>query len=469
MNSPKYANQGAYPILANKVSRKTEIPIELVVMWILGTLILQTPFGTSYQVKLGILVLLIGISIFYVIVKPLRGFTFWSIGLGILIAQTGFQLNVKNIKTSALEFVILALSLFLLIYYQQHSLSLKTKLYVPGQKFFFGFVFFALVLFLFGMVRGDNFLNALYPLKGFILYPFMVYVFLIGIQNEKTMRWAVFLPAGLFLLAAFNGLSGYQEANLESEYLVRVGGNYAAINLYGITLASVSLLLAGIGSSHPKSNLRITSIIFAFILFWGAIVSVSRAVAIGYVLGLLTILFLGKGRTRLFPFILILLVSLYFLLPQEITARLFQLSDASTMKRESYLISGFEAFKVFWFTGAGWGNGYSYYSGAGLVKTGFYPWYHNDYLNLAVQVGVFGLGLYLTFWSKILVFAFRQVTRSSNTQYTGYIRGSFAGLISALVAAAFDHVLWRPDMAGFVIWLVGILLVAINLDKKQAA
>jgi len=140
--------------------------------------------------------------------------------------------------------------------------------------------------------------------------------------------------------------------------------------------------------------------------------------------------------------------------------RLFQLSDSSTTKRYFYLESGLNSILRYGLTGAGWGKAYWYYEGIGLVPSGNIPWYHNDYLNLAVQVGIPGLVLYLGFWfSFIKSIVSKQLSSSTNS----FVVSGVAALIAVLVGASLEHLLWRSDMAGYVFWIAGFIIAASKL------
>jgi len=145
--------------------------------------------------------------------------------------------------------------------------------------------------------------------------------------------------------------------------------------------------------------------------------------------------------------------------------RIWQISDSSSAERLFYLKSGWEAFKANWLTGAGWGNGLLYYENIGLVPTGYIPWYHNDYLNLAVQIGLPGLVMYLGYWGSVLFFAVKKVFDKSRSFEMRVAIGAFIGLVCLLISACFEHVLWRPDIGGVVGWMSGILIASLHLEK----
>jgi hypothetical protein len=84
-----------------------------------------------------------------------------------------------------------------------------------------------------------------------------------------------------------------------------------------------------------------------------------------------------------------------------------------------------------------------------------------------VQVGATGLLLYLGFWGSLVVSAVKWLRKNLDTPSRGFVLGGGAALISLLVSAFFEHVLWRPDVAGIVGWTAGILLVGIQLERLE--
>jgi O-antigen ligase len=100
------------------------------------------------------------------------------------------------------------------------------------------------------------------------------------------------------------------------------------------------------------------------------------------------------------------------------------------------------------------------------VPSAFVPWYHNEYLNLAVQVGLPGLILYFGFWVSLILSAIRVLRQFSRAPAAPYVLGSLAALCGLLIGALFDHLLWRPDSGGLVAWMAGILAASMRLATQ---
>jgi hypothetical protein len=56
--------------------------------------------------------------------------------------------------------------------------------------------------------------------------------------------------------------------------------------------------------------------------------------------------------------------------------------------------------------------------------------------------------------------------RHTASELAGYIQGSQIALVSLLVSAGFEHVFWRPDIAGLIGWFLGIMVAGMALDDR---
>jgi hypothetical protein len=292
---------------------------------------------------------------------------------------------------------------------------------------------------------------------------------LAGVRNSRDLGVCVVVAAVIYVMIATQGIWQFVqgEQTAAPDVTFRSSGSYGPINVYGITLLSMTMLLLGLAMGSPQRPLRAVSLLTAVWLFIGANASVSRTVWVAFAAGLLWLLVANRrGRGVALAMILTALLILA-VMPESATARLSHLSDSSALKREFYLSTGWLAVWRSWLVGSGWGQGFWYTPLSGLVPTGSVPWYHNDYLNLWVQVGATGLLLYLGFWASLVVSAATWLRKNLDAPSTGFVLGGGAALVSLLVSAFFEHVLWRPDVAGVVGWTAGILLVGMRLEAPK--
>jgi O-antigen ligase len=262
-------------------------------------------------------------------------------------------------------------------------------------------------------------------------------------------------------------LIGYDE-------IYRASGEYAPINIFGSSAIGCAVLLLGV-SSIPRGAKRWSFFlrVVSLVLLVGAWTSLSRGVMVSLAVGFFVItLYSGKRAFSAGLAVVIAGLLIFYFLPptlfQGSLERVFQLSDSSTVKRWFYLESGIHSFLAYWPIGAGWGNAFWYYQELGLVPTGFVPWYHNDFLNLAVQTGFLGLFLYIGFWFSLLRAFWVSIRQTANSATSlPFVVGSFAATAALLAGALFEHLLWRPDMGGLVVWVAGIGVVGMKLVSHE--
>jgi len=441
----------------------------LAICWITGGLAVSLPFVESLVVRALLLSTPVIVTLLLTLIDPARGFATWSFSLTFLVTQTGYQADIGPIRTSALELILLALLVLLVWSGRRQTKSGALGYRPPGHRLLVVCAAYFVVVFAISLIDHRNLATALPQFKGFLLYPFIAYVLAAGLRDARLLRLSLIFLVGWYMLVAGRGMIEFLqgERNSVSEELVRVGGDYATINTYGITVLAICLLVLGWLVDAKDWRVRLAGCLAAGWLFLGAVASVSRTVWVAAAIGVVALLLMRGSRKKYVIAFLVLGALLLLILPQEVSGRILQLSDTSAQKRLFYLISGLHAWQARWLTGWGWGSAFWYYPSQGLVPTGFMPWYHNDYVNLGVQTGVIGVGLYLAYWSRVLQAGNRWLKRHARSDMSGYVLGCQAALVGLLVSAGFEHVLWRTDIAGLVGLLLGLLVGSMRLGDAE--
>ena len=439
----------------------------LLLSWLISGLGAATPLADSVLGKLLLLLPPFIISVVLTLHRPSDGFTLWSLAIGFMVTQTGYQLAIQDARLSALEVTLVFLLVFLMWYRRRTQDAGLPDFRLPGLRLLQLFVVYSFVMLAVSLIRGVRPLATIIEFKGFVLYPFIPYVMVFGLRSAKLVRWAVALVVGWFIYVAGKGLvefRGFELANTAGD-LFRSSGDYASINTYGVTLLAVALLVFGIAIYSTSLGMRVLLFGATLWLFLGAITSVARTVWVAGAAGVLMLL-TNRDKRHYGLIVLIVGLAIFLLLPGEVSGRLNQLSDSSTIKREQYLRAGLLAWQARPLTGWGWGVSF-YYVGAGIIPgADGIAWYHNDYLILASQTGLLGLALYLGYWICTMVASLRWQPQSDASPFLGYIRGAQMALAALLVAAFFEHVLWKPDIAGLVGWMSGLMLTCMYLDRQ---
>lgn len=439
----------------------------LAICWIVSGLSAASPLANSVPIKLLLLVPPFAMSVLLTLLNPRDGFTLWSISIGFLVTQTGYQLPIGDVLLSALELVLIFLLLFLIWHNRNSGIASVQHFKLPGYAFLITFVGYSFIMIIVSWVRGVSFLATMIEFKGFILYPFVPYIMVFGLRNMKIVRFSIIIVVAWYVYVAARGVLQFiRNRGVDSNgYVFRSSGDYASINTYGITLLAICLLVIGIAIYAVDWRVKALFFMVSLWLFAGAVTSVSRTIWIAG--GAAILLLLLYSRKRKYA-VIILMVGLVFflLLPGDVVARLDQISDSSTEKRSLYLEAGMQAWKARWLTGWGWGTAFWAIPGGGLVSNpSGLAWYHNDYLNLATQTGAIGLVLYVGYWLRTLIASIRWQNVHVDSPISGCVSGCQMALVSLLVSAFFEHVLWKPDIAGLVGWVAGLMFTCMYLQS----
>jgi hypothetical protein len=448
--------------------------IFLVLAWVMGVLILSLPVANSFSLlqKVRYLAPAVFISALLMFINLRDGLAFWALGVTALMMGTGYRFRVGSVPTSALEAVLVFLLALLFWNRRPRGALAGADLHLPGQKWLIGFLLFSAAIFVLSLLRGIPLTRAVIQFKGFVLYPLLAYVMVAGIQSRKILYAAIALAVGVALVIAGLGIldfTGSYAPPAHPQAVYRSSGQYGPQNLFGLTLVAIALLLAGWGLGSEKEALRLLVPVVILWLMAGALTSISRTMGVAFTVGAFYLASL-RGFNKSYPLVIVglgvgLLLALF---PDAVSGRLFRLSDTSFQGRMDNVSLGIRILRTHPL-GTGWGQGWWYNQRMGqLVPSGFIPWHHNDYLNLAVQVGVIGLIVYLVFWGKVIL-AGRCWLRAhgEHSDLTPVVQGAQAALVALLVGALFEHVLWRPDIAGLVGWVLGIMVGAMRLHERN--
>ncbi|MBK9713256.1 MAG: O-antigen ligase family protein [Kouleothrix sp.] len=426
------------------------------------------PFADSIVAKLLLLTPPVIVSMLLTLLNARDGYALWSISLGFLVTQTGYQLDIGKIRISALEILLVVL---LPILWWQSNRSIKINFRLRRSAYICLILFFAysIIMFAISMINHIELDFIVNEFKGFLLYPLMAYVVAAGLQKYEHLRLSIITVVFMYVLVATRGILDFARHMGGGAWydVYRTSGGYAPINTYGITMLTICMLTLGIGLSLHDRRLKLLLLMISAWLFLGAVVSVSRTVWIAGIGGIIALVISGRRGKYAIGLLLVALI-LFLTLPDQVAGRIDQISDSSSDKRSFYLESGIQTWKARWLTGWGWGVAYWYQPTIGLVPAEDMPWYHNDYLNLAVQVGAIGLMLYLGYWLQVLHTAHQWLRKHARSRAFGILLGGQMALVALLVSAGFEHVLWKPDIAGLVGWVCGLMLACMRLHDDEA-
>ena len=159
------------------------------------------------------------------------------------------------------------------------------------------------------------------------------------------------------------------------------------------------------------------------------------------------------------------------LLPRVVLTRIMTIGnvrDTSNAYRMNAWEGTLNMIRDFWITGVGFGywafkNTFLEYSIGGTLV-----WHsHNMYLELAAEMGIFGLLTFL--WVMFLIFkSVIKFSRTSKDKYLNYMSVALAGsILSLMVHGIAEHILYMPKSI-LLFWLiVGLIMATLNIGKTQ--
>jgi len=402
----------------------------------------------------------------------------------VLAWHTGFQISFSDTVPTVLSALDVIVPIVFLValagkwYASSGSGSIARGFFVRFRVFG---VFCAWGLAL-ALARGTDPAAMLMNLKAFTIYPLLALLVPWCIRETRHLYLSVGFLLALVTQRALVGIlhgrsSGITTILTNGSVASRINGNFASVNQYAFYIMSGLLLSVALIAAGRSPRVRLLLIAPVGLLSIALILTFSRGAWLGSVVGLCVLaLFLHLQRLAG----LLALLGLIFVVVQiaqpgassvaNVRLHASTTTDSSLGERQAFYALG-EQVVIHYPFGAGWGAGF-YIDASGLQTDhdpNDWPWYHNDYLQLAVQVGIPGL---LAF-AWMFVFIFR---RAAQTARLVRGRGEFAvivGLISALtgmlVQAFTDQFFWRTDIAPHIWIVVGLLLAAINLAPTSIA
>jgi hypothetical protein len=406
------------------------------------------------------------------LIKPETTIFLGLLATALLISQTGMQLYIGLVRTSALEGLLAAM----LVGYgclMAVGHRMQTSEQYPLRRALKLFLLF-LPWTLIALLRDVPLFAMIMNLKGYYLYPLLSLLAFYFIRNRQQLH--LYAAAGLIMAVVTAATVFFTEATAtalvgSSGVIGRYGGSFGPINQFGFYTASMALLATAVVVEHPRISARLGASLVAVICTIAMILTLSRGAMLGFVVGAVVLMLSGRHRVRYSVAIILAGIVLYIVAPDWFWERhnFTSLNDNSIEVRRQYLRTGLHALRAYPL-GAGWGAGF-YVDGVGtLYPSGMLPWSHNDYLNLAVQIGVPGLLAFLYIWHRYYRYGLSKLQLiSKDDGVRSYLVGGIAATTALLVHAATDHIFWRPDIAGQIWWMAGLVLASARIGTTSTS
>jgi O-antigen ligase len=400
--------------------------------------------------------------------------------------HTGFQIPLDSTGAFVITVfdVLVPLCLFLGLvgrWYVTGS-QVKTWFQLHWKLFavFWGFCFWGLVV---AMVREVSPFPLLANLKSFVFYPLIIIILPWCIREWRQL----YLAVGLMLLlifertlvgldqAATHQVSKFMTELVRGHIIYRIDGQMAATNQYAAYLATGALVLVAIvAASQLRRSIRAALLIPLALSALALLLTYSRGAWLGTGVALVAMLLMLKPRRA--AVVLAILAFVAFIVdvihPDAGTLVLLRANDfdQSITARVNFERTGYQVIQHFPL-GAGWGAWFQLVPN-GIQAISGYPWYHDDYLQLATEIGIPGLISMLAILGSIVLTGWREARRCIDPNKAALVAGLTSALIGLLVQTGTDQFLWHADIAPH-IWIVaGLMLSAamlIQTDNRKRA
>lgn len=395
--------------------------------------------------------------------------------------HTGFQLSFNSQRPFTFSLIDLLLPLVLIVglasRWHEPSMSPIVRPFLRIMLYFGAVCVWGLCL---GIIREANPQPLLMNLKAFTLYPFILIVMVWCITSWRQLYVSLGLFIGFVTERAIVALrhpsgSGVTTMLQNGQIVSRANGDFASVNQYAFYIMSGLLLVVGIMVMTRSQRVRLVLAGPLLIMVSALLITFSRGSWVATAVGILALALLLRLK-KVAALVAVIALVLVFVHRSEpaatsLVSSRFQTTntDQSLTARQDFYTIGTEVVKHYPF-GAGWGSAFviGLY---GLQPThdpsSDWPWYHNDYLQLATQIGIPGLLLFLWIWWFILRQGYRSYRGSEGTLQAAIFAGLIASIVGMLVQANTDQFFWRTDIGPHPWIVAGLLLAGVRLLRRD--
>ena len=302
------------------------------------------------------------------------------------------------------------------------------------------------------------------------LLQFIVFFWVINtVQDEKQRDLLIGTLIVAGVAAALYGLSPYWEGDLFEGG--RIHGTRSNVATFAGILMLTGLTALGWFLFHKPKEYWVLG--GAGIISICLLLALTRQAWLGFFIGTSFLLFFWKKK---YLFIMpLLLVGLLFFAPQGVKDRMYSLTNLQENSFQSRVIlwqGGWKIFKDYPITGCGFKCVDAIHSQYPDPKgyLAFYRGMHNNIIQLLVDTGLVGLGLWISIWVAFFIEAFKRwqalAEKASQDNAQGLLMGSLAGVISFLVGGFFETNFYDSEIVMLLYFIMGLSLAKVKKAPK---
>jgi hypothetical protein len=304
-------------------------------------------------------------------------------------------------------------------------------------------------------------LAKLYPLRLNNLNKFIRILFLVSVLISIFGFFQTFILGDKFLVhykTEIGILSSSHYARIAGSRVIRASSTFTTPNQMGMYLAILLLIALGKFTQDIR-DISLTDFVIIFIILGGLLITLSRSSWMAFGIGLLLLLFSSYKIKKKFLYALIglLVTSIPIAIKLNFYERIVEtlsLEDPSAAGRIPSIMNGL-AFVVRNPLGIGLGM-----AGPRAAKFHEILRYHaeNYYILMAMEIGLFGLLIYLILITTLLASLFSAIVKSKHRFYRGIRLGTFLAVIGVHTGIMFIPSLQELSVASLLWFFVGVSL-----------
>ena len=302
------------------------------------------------------------------------------------------------------------------------------------------------------------------------LLQFIVFFWVINtVQNEKQRDLLIGTLIVAGIVAAMYGLSPYWQADLLE--VGRIHGTRSTVATFAGILMLTGLTTLGWFLFHEPRKYWVLGC--AGIIGICLLLTLSRHAWLGFFIGAAFLLFFWNKKYLLI--IPLLIVGLLFFAPANIKDRMHTFGNIGENSFQSRVIlwqGGWKIFKDYPITGCGFKCVDAIHSQYPDPKgyLAFYRGMHNNIIQLLVDTGLVGLGLWISIWVTFFIEAFKRwqalAEKASQDNAQGLLMGSLAGVIGFLVGGLFETNFYDSEIVMLLYFIMGLSLAKVKKAPK---
>jgi O-antigen ligase len=322
------------------------------------------------------------------------------------------------------------------------------------------------------VAQGVPWVNYLSEIKGFYLWILIAVVCVNVVRTRLTLQLVMAvaivsaIPNVIFQLRDSVAGNAMVQATVNGTVINRTSGGSGAINQYACYIMIIFFISLGLGMAARRWAARLFFFGCAAYFLLGIGLTYTRGAYIATLAGLAVLAIAGGWRMR--AGLVAASIAAYLLVPPLIWARL-NFNDNSTAERVDYLRTATAAIQSYPWLGGGWGSNFVLVANHAVPanSAGDLPFWHDDYLIVATQVGLPGLVVFLWIWVALIWVCVLAYRRAPPGPSRTYLLALLAAAIAFFVQASTEMLFWNIE-TGPVLWLVaGLLCAVINMQREE--